>query len=200
MKLTDAKLKSLMAFILKNKKDLFTLTDYFEYQDIENGILKIPDYLINVGIKDKIVNIEQIHNYLKDYTILFQGGCIILDLRLNLKQLGPISAKYLISIKDFRFSGDFTRIYATFNEDVSSLGNIVQSMALKAALSGSTALQKAIKLTNCDYILIDDHNIMIELSKFDIIRKVSELFEINYIDCTDGCLKLNFYYLGGQKD
>lgn len=200
MKVTDAKLKSLIAFILKNKKDLITLTDYFEYQDIENGILKIPDYFINVGIKDKIVNIEQIHNYLRDYTVLFQSGYIILDLRLNLKQLGPISAKYMISIKDFRFSSDFTRIYATFKEDVSSLGNIMQSMALKAAISGSTALQKAVKLTNCDFIFIDGHNIMIELNKFDIIKKVSELFEINYIDSTDGCLKLNFYYSGGQKD
>nr|WP_315025078.1 hypothetical protein [uncultured Aminipila sp.] len=200
MKLTDAKLKSLIAFILKNKKDLITLTDYFEYQDIENGILKIPDYFINVGIKDKIVNIGQIHNYLKDYTVLFQSGCILLDLRLNLKQLGPISAKYMISIKDFRFSDDFTRIYATFQEDVSSLGNIMQSMALKAAISGGTALQKAVKLTNCNFILIDDHNIMIELSKFDIIKKVSEFFEINYIDSTDGCLKFNFYYSGGEKD
>ncbi|MHC1721586.1 MAG: hypothetical protein AB9836_00125 [Aminipila sp.] len=198
--MNDVKLKSLIAYVLKNKKDLITLMDYFEYQDIENGILKIPDYLINVGIKDKIMNIGQTRQYLKDYTVLFQSGCILLDLRLNLKQLGPISAKYMISIKDFRFSDDFTRIYATFQEDVSSLGNIMQSMALKAAISGSSALQKAVKLTNCDFIFIDEHNIMIELSKFDMVKKVSEFFEINYIDSTDGCLKFNFYYSGGEKD
>lgn len=200
MKLTDTKLKNLIVFLLKNKKELITLTDYFEPHDIENGILKIPDYLINVGIKDRIVNIEQIRNYLIDYTVLFQNGCIMLNLQLNLKQLGSINAKYMFSIKDFRFSNDYTRIYATFQEDVNSLGNVMQSMALKAALSGTTALQKSVKLTHCDFILIDGHNIMIDLSKFDIIKKISELFELNYIDCTDGCLKFNFYYCEGEQN
>ncbi|MBE6034280.1 hypothetical protein [Aminipila sp.] len=200
MNLTDAKLKSIISFLLKNKNELITLTDYFEYQDIENGLLKIPDYLINVGIKDKIINIRDIQTYLKDYTVLFQSGCIMLDLRLHLKQLGPVSAKYMFSIKDFRFSEDYTRIYATFQEDVTSLGNLMQSMAFKAAVSGSTALQKAVKLSNCSFISIDEHNIMIDLSKFDMIKKISELFEINYADSTEGCLKFNFYYSGGDKD
>lgn len=200
MKLNDTKIKSLIAFLLKNKKELISLTDYFEYQDIENGLLKIPDYLLNVELKDKIINIDQIHNYLKDYTVLFQNGCIMLALRLNIKQLGPISAKYMFSIKDFKFSNDCTRIYAVFQEDVISLGNVMQSMALKAAISGSTALQKLIKLSNCDFIFVDGHNIMIDLKKFNTISKISELFELNYIDCTEGCLKLNFYYYGGEKD
>ncbi|QHI71326.1 hypothetical protein [Aminipila terrae] len=199
MNLTDAKLKNIISFLLKNKKELITLTDYFEYQDIENGMLKIPDYLINVGIKDKIMGLKDVQNYLKDYTVLFQGGCIMLDLKLHIKQLGPVSAKYMFSIKDFRFSEDSTRIYATFQEDVKSLGNIMQSMALKAAISGGTALQKAVKLTNCDFIFIDQHNVMIDLKKFDMIKKISELFEINYVDSSEGCLKFSFYYTGGQK-
>ncbi|QAT42540.1 hypothetical protein [Aminipila luticellarii] len=58
MNLTDAKLKSIISFLLKNKKEVLALTDYFEYQDIENGLLKIPDYLVNVGIKDKIMSIK----------------------------------------------------------------------------------------------------------------------------------------------
>ncbi|QAT42539.1 hypothetical protein [Aminipila luticellarii] len=111
---------------------------------------------------------------------MFQGDCILLDLRLHLKQLGPISAKYVFSVKDFRFSEDYTRIYATFQEEVSSLGNIMQSMALKAAISGSTALQKAIKLINCDFIFIDQNNIMVDLGKFDIIKTASGFFEIQY--------------------
>lgn len=199
MKLTDTKLKNLIVFLLKNKKELLTLTDYFETQDIENNILKIPDYLINVGIRDRIISIEQIRNYLIDYTVLFQNGYIMLDLQLNLKQLGSVSAKYIFSIKDFRFSNDYTHIYATFKEDVNSTGNVMQTMALKAALSGSTGLQKAIKLTHCDFIFIDKNNIMIDLSKFDIIKKISKLFELNYIDCTDGCIKFNFYYCEGEK-
>ena len=200
MNLTDAKLKSIISFLLKNKKEVLALTDYFEYQDIENGLLKIPDYLVNVGIKDKIMSIKNVRDYLKDYTLLFQGDCILLDLRLHLKQLGPISAKYVFSVKDFRFSEDYTRIYATFQEEVSSLGNIMQSMALKAAISGSTALQKAIKLINCDFIFIDQNNIMVDLGKFDVIKTASGFFEIQYIDSTEGCLTFNFHYTGGEKN
>lgn len=200
LNLNDAKLKSILAFLLKNKKEITTLMDYFEYQDIENGLLKIPDYLINVGIKDKIKNIDKVQNYLRDYTILFQNGCIMLDLRLNLKQLGPISAKYMISIKDLRFSNDCTQIYATFQEDVMSLGNVMQNMALKAAISGGSALQKIIKYINCDFIFIDSHNIMIDLGKFDIVTKISEFIELKYIDSSEGCLKLNFYYYGGKDN
>lgn len=196
MKLTDAKLKSIIAFLLKNKAELVTLTDYFEYEDIEKGLLLLPDYLVNVGIKDRLLKAGKIDEYLKDYSVVFQNDYIMMDLRLNLKQLGPVAAKYMLSVKDFNFSQGGCRIYGTFKEDVTSLGNVMQSMALKALLTNSTCIQKATQLTGCDFIFVDGHNIMIDLSKFDAVKKISEALEINYTGCNDGQLKFSFYYVG----
>lgn len=196
MKLTDAKLKGIIAFLLKNKAELVTLTDYFEYEDIEKGLLLVPDYLVNVGIKDRLLKAGKIDEYLKDYSVVFQNDYIMMDLRLNLKQLGPVAAKYMLSVKDFNFSNEGCRIYGTFKEDVTSLGNVMQSMALKALLTNSTCIQKATQLTGCDFIFVDGHNIMIDLSKFDAVKKISEALEINYTGCNDGQLKFSFYYIG----
>ncbi|MFV0516262.1 MAG: hypothetical protein ACK5MV_02590 [Aminipila sp.] len=196
MKLTDEKLKTMLAFVFKNKDQILSLADYFDPSDIENGKLNIPDYMVNVGLKDKILNIEQAKAYLKDYTVLFQNDCIMLDLRINIKQLGPIAAKYLISIKDFKFGDGNSKLYATFKEDVTSLGNVMQSMALKALMGNGTCLQKVIQLVNCEFIYVDGHNLMIDLGKIDIINKVSDIFELNYIGSNDGQIKFSFYYCG----
>ncbi|QIB69086.1 hypothetical protein Ami103574_07020 [Aminipila butyrica] len=197
--MNDATLKKIIAFGLRNKAEILALADYFEPEDIEDGCLKVPDYLVNVGLKERIMSIQALQEYLKDYTMLFQNGCIMLDLRLNLKQLGPVAAKYLFSIKDLRFSEEGTRIYASFQEDVSSLGNVMQSMALKAAISGGSALQRAIKLTKADFIFVDQHQLMIDLSRIEPVQKAAEFFELLYLDSAEGYLKFKFYYAGGEK-
>ncbi|MBN7772942.1 hypothetical protein [Clostridium aminobutyricum] len=192
MNISDAKLKSWIAFIMRNKTEIGTLLDYFDPRDIENGILTIPESFINSGLKMRIM--DHLQDYVDDYRIAFENNRIYLHLKLHLKQIGPIEAKYLIGITDFRFSDDCRRIYGTFQEEVKSLGNMLQAMALKAACSNSTCLQKALRFTNCDFIFVDGNRIMIDLDRFELAQKVPSNLELNYVECDNGYLKLNFNY------
>lgn len=198
MSITDKKLKSLIAGALKNKEQILALANYFDYRDIENGILNIPDTLINNEVKEKAFKNPKVDEYLHDYYISFQNGCIMLDLRINGKKLGDISAKYLISITDFRFSSDECRIYGSFQEDIKSLGNSMQGLALKAALSGSTGLQRVLKLINCNFAFADGNRLMIDLSNVEKVRSIANVLELNFLDSTHGNLKFKFNYLGGK--
>ncbi|MGN0710804.1 MAG: hypothetical protein ACI4LO_03510 [Anaerovoracaceae bacterium] len=198
MKITDKQVKGIISYILKNKAELVEIADFFDYRDIENGILKIPEKLVNTVVKSKVMKLNQVSTYLKDYRISFENGRILADLRLDARQLGPVSAKYMIEILDMRFSSDSCRIYGTFDEDVRSMGNAMQGLALKAAVSGSTALQRLLKLTGCDFIFVDGRNIMIDLSNIEKVRKAAGFIELSYAGCSEGCLKLKFNYLGGR--
>lgn len=194
MKITDSKLKSIIGFILKNKRDIIFLTDYFDSDDIEKGILSFPEAFFNLGLKDRILQFEKIQPYLQDYYIIFKNDMIMLNLKLHLKQLGPVSVNYMISIKDFKFNSQSRCLYASFKEDATSLGNMVQALALKAALSNGSLISLALKLSDCDFMYVDGHNFMIDLSKFDTATKISESFEAEYINCENGELKLNFRF------
>ena len=198
MKVTDKQIKSIIAYVLKNKVELVNLLDYFDYRDIENGILKIPAGIVNTFLKNKVMNVSQVREYVNDYKVGFENDCIFLDARINGKKLGPIAAKYMINIADVRFGVDGCRIYGTFHEDVQSLGNKVQSVALKAAMSGSTALQRVINIVGCNFVYVDGRNIMIDLTGVEAVRKISSAVELNYMGCRDGYMKFNITYLGGN--
>jgi len=194
LKISDTKLKSWVAYAMRNKAEIFDLLDYFDPHDIENGILSIPETLINTGLKMRIM--DQLQEYVDDYRIAFQNDHIYLHLKLHLKQLGPIEAKYLIAITDLRFSEESRRLYGTFQEEVKSLGNMIQSVALKAACSNGTCLQKAIRFINSNFIFVDGNRIMIDLDHFELAKKIPSNIELNYISCENGYLKLNFNYRG----
>lgn len=198
MKVTDKQIKSIIAYVLKNKVELVNLLDYFDYRDIENGILKIPAGIVNTFLKNKVMNVSQVREYVNDYKVGFENDCIFLDARINGKKLGPVAAKYMINIADVRFGVDGCRIYGTFHEDVQSLGNKVQSVALKAAMSGSTALQRVINIVGCNFVYVDGRNIMIDLTGVEAVRKISSAVELNYMGCRDGYMKFNITYLGGN--
>lgn len=198
MKITDKQIKSLIVYVMKNKVELVNLLDYFDYRDIENGMLKIPASLVNTFLKNKVMSVPQIREYVSDYKVGFDNDCIFLDARVNAKKLGPIAAKYMINVADVRFGTDGCRIYGTFHEDVQSLGNTVQNVALKAAMSGSTALQRVIKLVGCNFVYVDGRNIMIDLTGIEAVRKVASMVELNYMGCRDGYIKFNITYLGGN--
>ena len=189
--MTDAGLKKLLGFLLRNKDSAVALLENFRPEDIERGILAIPEKLVNRDIKMMIM--DQVGEYLNDYELLFLQGSILVDLDINAKQLGRVKAKYLLTVTDLDFSGNIHRICLSYKEDVRSEGNFMQSMALKAAGLKGSLLQTATEMMRLDFIHTDKENLFINLDELDFIKKVPPELNISYISSEDGLLKFKFH-------
>jgi len=189
--MTDEGLKSLLGFLLRNKDTAFAMLEHFRPEDIEHGILAIPEDLINRDIKMLIL--DQAAPYLNDYSVLFLENAILLDLDLHVKALGRLKAKYMFTINRFDFHGDTHRISLSYKEDVRSEGNFLQNMALKAAGMRQSYLQIAAEMIKPDFIEAGEDVIAIYLDKLDFMKKIPPELNVKFISSEGGILKLMFH-------
>lgn len=188
--MTDSGLKKTLGYILRNKEQISELLNRFQAEDVEKGILALPENLINRDLKMFIM--EKGDPYLDDYLISFNNDAIFLDATVIMKQLGKVNAKYMLRIENFTFNNLVRKISLTYQEDVKSQGNMVQSMALKAAGLKGPYLETAISMSNLPFITVDNHQINIDLYKIEAMKKIPSELVLNYLSSVDGCLKFKF--------
>lgn len=188
--MTDTGLKKLLVFLLKNKKLLSSLLDHFKPEDIEKGMLAIPDSILNRDIKMLVM--DKASPYLNDYQLSFQQNSIFIDLDVNAKQLGRLKAKYLLTFSEMDFYGDVHQVSFTYQEDVRSEGNFMQSMALKAAGLKGNYLQTAAEMAKLDFLAVSKESLTIDMDALDPAKKIPSSLKITFISCEDGMLKLKF--------
>jgi len=190
--MTDAGLKKLLSFLLRNKDTAAALLDHFKPEDIEQGILAIPENLFNRDIKMLIM--DQVGEYLNDYELLFLQGAILVDLDVNVKQLGRMKAKYMLNVTRFDFHDNVHQIGFFYREDVKSEGNIIQNMIVRAAGRKGSYLQTVAEMMKLDYIQVEKDSIAIDLDALAFAKKIPPGLDISYISSEDGILKLRFSY------
>jgi len=188
--MTDEGLKSLLGFLLRNKDTAFSILERFKPEDVERGIVAIPEDLINRDIKMLIM--DRTAPYLNDYSVLFLENAILLDLDLHAKALGRLKAKFMFTISRFDFHGNTHRISFSYKEDVKSEGNFLQNLALKAAGIKQSYLQTAAEMLKPDFIDVGEDFIAIDLDKLGFIKKIPPELDVRFISSEGGTLKLMF--------
>lgn len=188
--MTDAGLKNLLGVLLRNKDTAVSLLENFKAEDIERGILAIPEKVINRDIKMLIM--DKAGDFLNDYEILFLQDSIFVELDGNAKQLGRLKAKYMLTITQFDFHDNTHQIRFTYKEDVKSEGNFVQNMAVKAAGLKGSYLQTAVEMMKQDFIEVGKDSVTINLDALDFAKKIPASLNISYVSSEDGILKLKF--------
>lgn len=189
--MTDKELKNLLGFLLRNKDTAFSLLDNFKPEDIEKGLLAIPENAVNRDIR--MLVLDKAAPYLNDYNLLFHQGAILADLDLNVKPLGRLKAKYMLTVTRFEFHDNTHQIQLSYKEDVKA-GNIIQSMALKA-VGGlkDSYLQSAAGMMNLDFVKIGKDHITIDLDALKFTGKIPPELSINFAGCENGTLKFKFH-------
>lgn len=188
--MTDAGLKNLLGLLLRNKDIVVSLLDNFKPNDIERGIVAIPEDMINRDIKMLIM--DKAGEYLNDYELHFLQDAIFVDLDIHAKQLGRLKAKYMLNITLLDFFENTHKIRLAYREDVKSAGNFVQNMAVKAAGLKGSYLQTAAEMLKLDFIQVEQDSITIDLDLLDFAKKIPPDLNINYVSSEDGNLKLRF--------
>lgn len=188
--MTDAGLKNLLGILLRNKDMAVSLLDNFKPEDIERGILAIPEKIVNRDIKMLIM--DKAGDYLNDYEILFLQNSIFVELDGNAKQLGRLKAKYMLTITQFDFHDHTHTVQFSYQEDVKSEGNFVQNMAVKAAGLKGSYLQTAAEMTKLNFIEVGKDSITIDLDALEFAKKIPASLNISYVSSEDGILKLRF--------
>jgi hypothetical protein len=189
--MTDVGLKNLLGFLLRNKDTAVSLLENFKPEDVEKGILAIPEGTINRDIKMLIM--DKAAPYLNDYELLFLQDSIFVDMDVDGKQLGRLKAKYMLTITQLDFRENTHRVSFSYKEDVMSEGNFMQSMAIKAAGLKGSYLQVAAEMMKLDFIEVGKDSVTINLDMLKFMKKIPPALNISYVSSEDGILKLKFH-------
>lgn len=189
--MTDAGLKKILGFLLRNKDMVSSLLGNFKPEEVERGILAVPENLINRDFKMMIM--DQAGPYLNDYALSFNQGSVFLDIDADAKQLGRIKAKYMLTVSQFDFQEGTRKLSFTYREDVKSEGNFVQNMALKAAGLKGSILQTATDFAKLDFLEVTKEDLTIDLDKLEAAKKIPSALKLEYLSSEDGIFKLKFH-------
>lgn len=190
--MTDTGLKKILGLILRNKKNIGIILERFHADEVEKGMISIPQDIFNKDIK--MIIMDKFSEHLNDYYFIFDNGAVFIDLDLNIKQLGRIKAKYMLVIEEFLFNEQYRSIKLSYKEDVKSEGNFIQNMAIKAAGLKGNYLETAVEMSKLDFIHIENDNVTIDFDLIDIIKKIPRSLKLIYTNCENGMLKLKWSY------
>jgi len=161
--------------------------------DDGQNIITLSEDLLNRTFREKILS-SPAGEYITDYKVAFSQGCIYLDLKLSIKTLGALTAKYKIEVVDFVFKPDKRMLIADYMEDVSSAGSLTQSMMLKMiGLKGGTFLQMAAGMANLAGVKADAKSCSVDLEQ--LIKPKGDLASmimLEYLDSRNGALKFSY--------
>ncbi len=188
----DKMVKAFLGLAVEYGREIGELLQLQDRTEIERGIVAIPQDLCNDLISNNLHCIKGGAARVKNVNLKFEKGFIGLQADAEVDKLGPIQAEYMMEINDLRFNKDSQLLYATFTENITSGGNMLQQAALKAATVGGTALGKVTKLAKIDFVYVDGNRLMVDFSKVDKIKKAADSLELTYRSCENGLLKLQF--------
>lgn len=183
-------IKKIAVDAIKYKKELGFLLNSLEAEDVEQGLLIIKSSLLTSDLKPSILLMAG--DLLNNYNIEFINGNVHITASLNSKQLGPIDVDYQITIQELRFDETGHKLYATFKEIATPLGNMVQKLAVKAALMNGPLIKTAAKLSNVPFAYVDGNNILIDFDKFDFLEKLPTSLSLKYLSAKNYKLTFSF--------
>ncbi|MEG1930961.1 MAG: hypothetical protein RR131_07455 [Anaerovorax sp.] len=158
------------------------------------GELSIPQNLLNRDFKMEIM--DRAGDYIDDYQVLFDSGSIFLQVALNVNQLGRINAKYKLTLDQFTCNNTGHKLCFTYYEDVKSQGNMMQSMALKAAGIKGSYLKTALEFSKAPFlsaVKATDSMLLIDLDCLEIAKEIPPSLSLAYTCCEDGFLKFRLF-------
>lgn len=201
--MTDQTMKKLLAFAVRNRESLCSLLNCFQAEDLEYGLLRIPEQVMNLDLKDQIL--QKGSPYLTDYQVTFQGGHIFLEVESSTSQMGVVKALYQLQITDFVYQpGGAHRVTFLYQEDVSSEGGFLLGVLMRAAgLTKGTYLKLAAYLLKIPGVEVDetenDEDVCaVDLEQlFQFAQSPLNRFCLEFQDARDGELLLRFNYTDG---
>lgn len=198
--MTDHTVKQLLAFAVRNRENLCNLLSCFNAEDLEKGVLRIPERMINYDLKELILS--KTAPYLEDYQVTLADGCIYLDGSANLTQLGALHAIYRLTITHLAYQPGLHTITCSYQEDVHSEGGFLQGMMMRAAgLSQGTYLKLASHLMKTPGVTVDQtpegqDYFTIDLDTlYPFEGSFLNRFHLQYQDSQDGQLVFRFMYV-----
>lgn len=183
-------IKKIAVDAIKYKKELCILLNSLEAKDVEQGLLILKSSLLTRDFKAPILSMTG--DLLNNYSIDFINGFVHITASLNAKQLGPVDVDYQINIQELRFDETGHKLYATFKETATPLGNMGQKLAVKAALMNGPLLKTAAKLGKVSFAYVDGNNILIDFDKFDFIEKLPASLSLKYVSAKSSKLTFSF--------
>ena len=82
--MNDKTIKHWLGYALRNRETILRLLDNFRPEDLENGLLSIPEALINDQLSPTILGAAS--PWISRYHLNFSNNMIFVDAELNAKQ------------------------------------------------------------------------------------------------------------------
>lgn len=184
-------LKHRILTALKFKDEISALLQAFRPGDIEQDLLILPDSLLNEAFRKQALRLTG--GRLKSYRVLFDRNRIFLHIQADARQLGPVSVRWEIDVREFRFDPSVHKIYASFTEEAVSEGNMAQKLALKAATTGGSLLKTALRLSGTGWIYADKNNLYLDLDQAPFADRIPPNLSLTWTSCAEGRLIFRFH-------
>jgi len=200
--MNDKTIKHWLGYALRNKETILRLLDNFRPEDLENGLLSIPESLINDQLSPTILGAAS--PWVSRYHLNFSNNMIFADAELNAKQAGPVRAMLMLSVEEFTFRPDRHRISFQYREDIRSTGNPAQAMMLKMFGGGNGFLAKLTSMAGNKLpgITADGRILTIDIDHYlhatgaaSRVASALEHLTLRYLAAGDGYLKLQFTFM-----
>lgn len=201
-KMNDKSIKHWLGYALRNKETIMDLLSFFRPEDLENGLLCIPEQLINNRLSPTVLGAAS--PWINTYSLHFSNNMIFADAEINAKQAGPVRAMLMLSIDEFTFRPDRHRIRFQYREDIRSLGNPAQAMMLKMFGGGNGYLSKLTSIMGSSklpgitadgqYLTIDIDHYLHATGSASRAASALEHLTLRYVAAGDGYLKLQFTF------
>jgi len=200
--MNDKNIKHWLGYALRNKETILRLMDNFRPEDLENGLLSIPETLINDQLSPTILGAAS--PWISRYHLNFSNNMIFVDAELNAKQAGPVRAMLMLSVEEFTFRPDRHRISFQYREDIRSTGNPAQAMMLKMFGGGNGFLAKLTSMAGNKLpgITADGRILTIDIDHYlhatgsaSRVAGALDHLSLRYVAAGDGYLKLQFTFM-----
>ena len=197
--MNDKTIKHWLGYALRNRETILGLLDNFRPEDLENGLLSIPEALINDQLSPTILGAAS--PWISRYHLNFSNNMIFADAELNAKQAGPVRAMLMLSVEEFTFRPDRHRISFQYREDIRSTGNPAQAMILKMFGGGNGFLAKLTSMAGNKLpgITADGRILTIDIDHYlhatgsaSRVAGALDHLTLRYVAAGDGYLKLQF--------
>ena len=200
--MNDKNIKHWLGYALRNRETILRLLDNFRPEDLENGLLSIPEALINDQLSPTILGAAS--PWISRYHLNFSNNMIFVDAELNAKQAGPVRAMLMLSVEEFTFRPDRHRISFQYREDIRSTGNPAQAMMLKMFGGGNGFLAKLTSMAGNKLpgITADGRILTIDIDHYlhatgsaSRVAGALDHLSLRYVAAGDGYLKLQFTFM-----
>lgn len=194
--MNDQTIKQWLGFAVRHKEIFCQLLDSFRAEDLENGLLSIPEALVNQQLSPLVLPAAS--PWIQSFHMSFSGNMIFIEASIDAKQAGPVQAMLMLSVQTFDFYPGNHLLRFQYREDVRSLGNPAQAIMLRMLAGDRGYLARLLSMNSqrLPGITADGTYLQVDLNDNPLFSK--EFFQhvkVQYLTSGDGFLKLSFSFL-----